>query len=77
MKNEEVVREVTVYYCTELGKVKGKLQVSQSRIFFEPMANCHENELFKNELRRFEACIDMGDVVAVSKKTLINQSGAY
>ena len=25
-----------VYYCTELGKVKGKLQISQSRIFFEP-----------------------------------------
>lgn len=25
-----------VYYCTELGKVRGKLQISQSRIFFEP-----------------------------------------
>jgi len=41
------------------------------------MTNCQENSSFKNELRRFEVCIDMGDVISVQKKTLINESGAY
>lgn len=77
MGDQDIIKTLNVYYCTEHGKVKGQLQISQSRIFFDPMANCQENLSFKNELRRFEVCIDMGDVISVQKKTLINESGAY
>ena len=28
-------------------------------------------------LKKFEVCIDMGDVISVSKKTLVNESGSY
>lgn len=67
-----------MYYCTEHGKVKGQLQISQSRIFFDPQ-ECEENKNHgpKNMLKKFEVCIDMGDVISVSKKTLVNESGSY
>ena len=29
------------------------------------------------KMKKFEVCIDMGDVISVHKKVLINQSGAY
>ena len=67
MGDQDIIKTLNVYYCTEHGKVKGQLQISQSRIFFDPMANCQENLSFKNELRRFEVCIDMGDVISVQK----------
>lgn len=28
-------------------------------------------------MRKYEVCIDMGDVISVSKKTLVNESGSY
>ena len=28
-------------------------------------------------LKKFEVCIDMGDVISVSKKTLVNERGSY
>ena len=28
-------------------------------------------------MKKFEVCIDMGDVISVQKKVLINESGAY
>lgn len=31
----------------------------------------------EKDLRKFEVCIDMGDVIAINKKTFINESGAY
>lgn len=43
MGEEEVVKTLNMYYCTENGKIKGELQISQSRIFFEPQ-DCAENE---------------------------------
>lgn len=36
MGDDEVVETSNVYYCTEKGKIKGVLEVSTSRIFFEP-----------------------------------------
>ena len=77
MGDDEVIKNLTVYYCTEHGKVKGQLQISQSRIFFDPTADCQENQSFSNSLKRFEVCIDMGDVISVQKKTFINESGSY
>ena len=77
MGDEGVIKTLTVYYCTEHGKVKGQLQISQSRIFFDPTENCAENQTFSMQLKRFEVCIDMGDVISVQKKTFINESGAY
>lgn len=76
MGDEQVVKSVGMYYCTEHGKVMGCLQISQSRIFFDPTKNCEENKNLGN-LRQFEVCIDMGDVISVQKKTLINESGEY
>ena len=29
------------------------------------------------KMKKFEVCIDMGDVISVHKKVLINESGAY
>ena len=65
MGDEQVVKVLSVYYCTELGKVKGLLQISQSRIFFDPTTSCQENHGLGEQLRRFEVCIDMGDVISV------------
>ena len=78
MGEDEVIQELIMYYCTEHGKVKGQLQISQSRIFFDPQ-ECEENKNHgpKNMLKKFEVCIDMGDVISVSKKTLVNESGSY
>lgn len=45
MGDEEVKATVNVYYCTEQGKIKGELQISRSRIFFEPV-KCNENNEF-------------------------------
>ena len=77
MGDEEVIRSLNVYYCTQHGKVKGELQISQSRIFFDPDEECKDNGKLGEKLKRFEVCIDMGDVIAVQKKTLINESGSY
>ena len=68
-----------MYYCTEHGKVKGQLQISQSRIKFSPLLNCDENIIHgpESSLRKFKVCIDMGDVISAQKKTLINESGSY
>lgn len=74
MADEDFVKTLNVYYCTEFGKVKGQFQISQSRIFFEPSSNDNKS---LGQLRRFEVCIDMGDVISVKKKTLINESGKY
>ena len=76
MGDDNVVQTIKVYYCTEHGKVMGNLQISQSRMFFDPIARCEENKAFTN-LRQFEVCIDMGDVISVQKKKFINQSGSY
>ena len=78
MGDDDIVKTLNVYYCTEHGKVKGQLQISQSRIFFDPQ-ECEENKDHgkHNLLRKFEVCIDMGDVISVQKKTLINESGSY
>ena len=46
MNDEEVQRALKVYYCTEFGKVKGELQISQSRIFFDPSPDVSENTMF-------------------------------
>ena len=46
MNDEEVCRSLKVYYCTEQGKVKGELQISQSRIFFDPSPDVSENTMF-------------------------------
>ena len=77
MGDDEVAKAVGMYYCTEHGKVKGQLQISQSRIFFDPTDQSGENSQLGQQLRQFEVCIDMGDVISVTKKTLINESGAY
>ena len=47
MGDGEVKETVNVYYCTEKGKIKGLLEISTSRIFFEPMV-CNENDHTKN-----------------------------
>ena len=47
MGDEEVKETVNVYYCTEKGKIKGKLEISTSRIFFEPI-KCTENNYLPN-----------------------------
>lgn len=60
MADEEFVKTLNVYYCTEFGKVKGHFQISQSRIFFEPSSSDNKD---LGQLRRFEVCIDMGDVI--------------
>ena len=75
MGDEEVKETVNVYYCTEKGKIKGLLEISTSRIFFEPMV-CNENDHTKN-LRPYQVCIDMGDVITVRKMKLTNESGEY
>ena len=62
MGDDEVVETSNVYYCTEKGKIKGVLEVSPSRIFFEPQ-QCKENEHIAN-LRPFQVCIDVGDVIS-------------
>ena len=46
MGDEEVKEKVNVYYCTEKGKIKGLLEISTSRIFFEPV-ECEENNHLK------------------------------
>ena len=73
MGDDEVVESSSVYYCTEKGKIKGVLEVSSSRIFFEPLA-CKENGHITN-LRPFQVCIDMGDVITTQKVKLPNESG--
>ena len=47
MGDEEVKDTVNVSYCTERGKIKGELQISKSRIFFEPI-KCEENKNIPN-----------------------------
>lgn len=66
-----------MYYCTEHGKARGNLQISQSRIFFDPEVTSDENAHLFKPLKQYEVCIDMGDVISVQKKTLINESGVY
>lgn len=75
MGDEEVKETVNVYYCTEKGKIKGELQISTTRIFFEPI-KCEENKSIDN-LKPFQVCIDMGDVITVKKMKLTNESGEY
>ena len=79
MGDDKVVKSLSLYYCTPHGKVKGMLQISGSRIFFDPYQNCVENDSFgkKSALRQFEVCIDMGDVIAVHRKIFVNESGSY
>ena len=46
MGDEEIQETIDVYYCTENGKIKGKLEIGTSRIFFEPI-ECEENTHLK------------------------------
>ena len=75
MGDDSVQSSVIVYYCTEMGKVKGELEVTENRIFFNPL-KCEENKDHKH-LKPFKVVIDMGDLLATVTKKLINESGAY
>ena len=75
MGDDTVQSSCTVYYCTERGKVKGELQISQTRVFFNPL-KCEHNEGF-DSLKPFKVVIDMGDVLTTNIKKFINETGQY
>lgn len=65
--DDEVVLTCLVYYCTHMGKVKGEMQLSHEKIFFEPI-KCDENNKFGSSLRQFQVAIDMGDVISCNRR---------
>ena len=75
MGDDAVKYSTIAYYCTENGKVKGTLEVSQTRIFFDPL-KCDENSEFKS-LKPYKVVIDMSDVISTSTKKLINDTIKY
>lgn len=49
---------------TKNGKVKGKFTLTEHLILFDPVI-CQENNKLSNELERYQAVIDLKDVVSV------------
>ncbi len=54
------------YYCTKNGKVKGNLTLTEHLILFDPI-KCQENDYLGKELERYQAVIDLQDVLSVQK----------
>lgn len=66
------------YYCTKHGKVKGVLTVRDAIILFDPLL-CKENEPYRKwDLNsKFQACIDLKDVVSVQILKLPNETAQF
>jgi hypothetical protein len=78
VEEDNKVVKSEAYYCTKHGRVKGVLTVSDTYIMYDPLY-CGENNKFnQNELgSKFQACIDIKDIVNVDIIKLPNETAIY
>lgn len=65
---------IKIYYCTNLGKVKGQLTISDVHLEFFPI-ECPENKNL--ELKQFRIRVDYSDITGFHPLQLNNNSGQF
>ena len=78
VENATKLMKSEAYYCTKHGRVKGILTIADTYIMYDPLY-WGENEKFDQDLlaTKFQACIDIQDVMNVDVIKLPNETSMY
>lgn len=78
IENATKLMKSEAYYCTKHGRVKGILTIADTYIMYDPLY-CEENDKFDQDLlaTKFQACIDIQDVMNVDVIKLPNETSMY
>lgn len=78
VESEHKIVKSETYYCTKHGRVKGVLTVADSYLMYDPLY-WEENNKYDQETlgSKFQACIDIKDIVNVDVIKLPNETAMY
>jgi len=78
VESENRIVKSEAYYCTKHGRIKGVLTIADTYIMYDPLY-CEENNKLDQEtlISKFQACIDIKDIVNVDVIKLPNETAMY